>query len=58
VAVSLELMRDLHEYRLVLYALLLVVIMLVRPEGLLGTRELPHLVMDFVRRRRQREAAH
>jgi branched-chain amino acid transport system permease protein len=58
VAVSLELMRDLHEYRLVLYALLLVVIMLVRPEGLLGTRELPHLVMDFSRRRRQREAAH
>jgi branched-chain amino acid transport system permease protein len=57
VAVSLELMRDLHEYRLVLYALLLVVIMLVRPEGLLGTRELPHLVMDFVRRRRQKEAA-
>jgi branched-chain amino acid transport system permease protein len=40
VAVSLEVMRDLQEYRLVLYALLLVVIMLVRPEGLLGTREL------------------
>jgi branched-chain amino acid transport system permease protein len=40
VAVSLELMRDLQEYRLVLYALLLVVIMLVRPQGLLGTREI------------------
>jgi len=40
VAVSLELMRDLQEYRLVLYALLLVVIMLVRPEGLLGNREI------------------
>lgn len=39
-AVTLELMRDLQEYRLVLYALLLVVIMIVRPEGLLGTREL------------------
>jgi branched-chain amino acid transport system permease protein len=38
--VSLELMRDLQEYRLVLYALLLVVIMLVRPQGLLGRREL------------------
>jgi len=57
VAVSLELMRDLNQYRLVLYALLLVVIMLVRPEGVLGTRELPHLVTDFLRRRRQREAA-
>jgi branched-chain amino acid transport system permease protein len=40
VAVSLELMRDLQQYRLVLYALLLIVIMLVRPEGLLGQREL------------------
>ena len=57
VAVSLELMRDLHEYRLVLYALLLVVIMLVRPEGMLGTRELPHVIGDFLQRRRQREAA-
>jgi branched-chain amino acid transport system permease protein len=44
VAVSLELMRDLHEYRLVLYALLLITIMLVRPQGLLGSRELPGLV--------------
>jgi len=52
VAVSLELMRDLHEYRLVLYALLLIVIMLVRPQGLLGTSELPHLLRGFYRRRR------
>jgi branched-chain amino acid transport system permease protein len=57
VAVSLELMRDLHEYRLVLYALLLIVIMLVRPEGLLGTRELPHVLRAFVKRRRHGEAA-
>jgi branched-chain amino acid transport system permease protein len=56
VAVSLELMRDLHEYRLVLYALLLIVIMLVRPQGLLGSRELPHLFSDLYRRRRGREA--
>jgi branched-chain amino acid transport system permease protein len=40
VAVTLELMRDLQQYRLVLYALLLIIIMLVRPEGLLGSREL------------------
>jgi branched-chain amino acid transport system permease protein len=56
VAVSLELMRDLHEYRLVLYALLLIVIMLVRPQGLLGSRELPHVLADLYRRRRGREA--
>jgi branched-chain amino acid transport system permease protein len=43
VAVTLELMRDLQQYRLVLYALLLIIIMLVRPEGLFGARELPQL---------------
>jgi branched-chain amino acid transport system permease protein len=51
VAVSLELMRDLQQYRLVLYALLLIVIMLVRPEGLLGTRELSD-ILPFGRNRR------
>ena len=56
VAVSLELMRDLHEYRLVLYALLLIVIMLVRPQGLLGSRELPHVLSALSRRRRGPEA--
>jgi branched-chain amino acid transport system permease protein len=54
VAVSLELMRDLAEYRLVLYALLLVVIMLVRPEGLLGSRELG---LAFFRRKKRGGAA-
>jgi branched-chain amino acid transport system permease protein len=44
VAVTLELMRDLQQYRLVLYALLLIVIMLVRPEGLFGTRELSDVI--------------
>jgi branched-chain amino acid transport system permease protein len=43
VAVTLELMRDLAQYRLVLYALLLIGIMLVRPQGLFGSRELPQL---------------
>ncbi|HKY38682.1 MAG TPA: branched-chain amino acid ABC transporter permease [Polyangiaceae bacterium] len=40
VAVTLELMRDLQQYRLVLYALLLIAIMLLRPQGLFGTLEL------------------
>lgn len=43
VAVSLELMRDFQEYRLVLYALLLVTIMLVRPQGLFGAYEVDRL---------------
>jgi branched-chain amino acid transport system permease protein len=50
VAVTLELMRDLQQYRLVLYALLLIVIMLVRPEGLLGSRELSDVVRARFRR--------
>jgi branched-chain amino acid transport system permease protein len=50
VAVTLELMRDLQQYRLVLYALLLIVIMLVRPEGLFGTRELSDVVRARWRR--------
>jgi branched-chain amino acid transport system permease protein len=59
VAVSLELMRNLQawgmeQYRLVLYALLLVVIMLVRPQGLLGSRELG---LAFFRRQKKAGAA-
>jgi len=54
VAVTLELMRDLQQYRLVLYALLLIVIMLVRPEGLLGSRELG---LAFFRRAQKKPGA-
>lgn len=53
VAVSLELMRDFQEYRLVLYALLLIAIMLLRPQGLFGTLE----VSTFWRRKREGKAA-
>jgi branched-chain amino acid transport system permease protein len=35
-----ELLRPVKEYRLVLYSLLLIVLMITRPQGLLGTREL------------------
>jgi branched-chain amino acid transport system permease protein len=44
VAVTLELMRDLQQYRLVLYALLLIAIMLLRPQGLFGSRELSEVL--------------
>jgi branched-chain amino acid transport system permease protein len=58
VAVTLELMRDLQQFRLVLYALLLVIIMLVRPGGLLGSRELPDLLRArFGRRKASAEEA-
>jgi branched-chain amino acid transport system permease protein len=40
VGITLELTRDLAQYRLVVYALALILLMLFRPQGLLGTREL------------------
>jgi branched-chain amino acid transport system permease protein len=40
VAVSLELLRGVAQYRLVAYALLLIGMMIWRPQGLLGTREI------------------
>jgi branched-chain amino acid transport system permease protein len=57
VAVTLELMRDLQQYRLVLYALLLIVIMLVRPEGLLGNRELGQVLRARFTRSKAAEGA-
>jgi branched-chain amino acid transport system permease protein len=35
-----ELLRPVKEFRMVIYALLLIVLMITRPQGLLGTREL------------------
>ncbi len=40
VGITLELTRDLSEYRLIAYALTLILLMLFRPQGFLGTREL------------------
>ena len=40
VAVSLELLREFQGYRLIVYALLMIGLMLLRPQGLLGNREL------------------
>lgn len=45
VAVSLELLREFQSYRLIAYALLLVGMMLLRPQGLLGTREFSPAVL-------------
>jgi branched-chain amino acid transport system permease protein len=40
VGVTLELTRDLAQYRLIVYSLLLILLMLFRPQGLFGRREL------------------
>jgi branched-chain amino acid transport system permease protein len=50
-----ELLRPLANYRLVLYALLLIVLMLTRPQGIFGSREIS-LAGLFPRRRKELEA--
>jgi branched-chain amino acid transport system permease protein len=37
---ALELLREFQQYRMVVYSVLLIVLMLLRPQGLFGTREL------------------
>ena len=49
--VALEGLREFAEYRMVLYALLLIVLMLARPTGLFGTREIWDMLPKFLRRR-------
>ena len=48
--VALEALRGAEQYRMVMYSLLLVVLMLTRPTGLLGTRELWDLLPPVRRR--------
>jgi branched-chain amino acid transport system permease protein len=38
--IALEIFRDLDQYRMVVYSILLVVLMLLRPQGIFGTREI------------------
>jgi branched-chain amino acid transport system permease protein len=50
-SLSLEWLRDLQQYRMVMYSLLLIVLMLTRPAGLFGTRELWELSPRWLRRK-------
>ncbi|MBL8879457.1 MAG: branched-chain amino acid ABC transporter permease [Phycisphaerales bacterium] len=45
-----ELLRGVAEYRMIVYALLLIVMMLVRPQGLFGVREAWELIRPLTRR--------
>ena len=51
ITLVMEYFRDISQYRMLIYGLLLVVIMVFRPEGLLGSRE----VWDFLPRSRNVE---
>jgi branched-chain amino acid transport system permease protein len=48
--ISLEALREAQQYRMVMYSLLLIVLMLTRPSGIFGNRELWDM-MPFRRRR-------
>lgn len=47
-----EVLRPVAEYRMVIYSSLLIGMMLLRPQGLLGAREIGEIVRDLVARRR------
>jgi branched-chain amino acid transport system permease protein len=52
-----ELLRGVGEYRMVIYSLTLIVLMLTRPQGVLGDRELDlRPLVSRLRRRRRQEA--
>ncbi len=55
--IALEWLREVAEYRMVMYALLLVFLMLARPTGLFGTREIWDMVPKLFGRRRAAPAA-
>jgi branched-chain amino acid transport system permease protein len=48
---ALEALRGVQQYRMVMYALLLIVLMLTRPSGIFGTREIWDLLPGLFRKR-------
>jgi branched-chain amino acid transport system permease protein len=46
-----ELLRAVREYRMVIYSLLLVILMITRPQGIFGTREIGEVWTRLVTRR-------
>ena len=51
ITLVMEYFRDISQYRMLIYGLLLVIIMVVRPEGLLGNREIWSFLPGFSKRR-------
>jgi branched-chain amino acid transport system permease protein len=48
---ALEALRSVQQYRMVMYSLLLILLMLLRPEGIFGTRELWDILPGLGKRR-------
>jgi branched-chain amino acid transport system permease protein len=53
---GLEALREFQAYRMVVYAALLIVLMLLRPQGIFGTHELWDLAIFKRRSRRAADA--
>jgi branched-chain amino acid transport system permease protein len=53
--ISLQVFTEFQQYRMVVYALLLIVLMLTRPSGLFGSRELWDLIPAWRARRKEPE---
>jgi branched-chain amino acid transport system permease protein len=47
-----ELLRSVREYRMVIYSLLLIILMIARPQGIFGTREITGVVRAWLGSRR------
>ena len=52
-----ELLRSFSQYRMIVYALALIIMMIVRPQGLFGTKEIWELDVWRKLRKRRKEAA-
>jgi branched-chain amino acid transport system permease protein len=48
---ALEALRGVQQYRMVMYALMLIVLMLTRPSGIFGTREIWDILPGLFRKR-------
>jgi branched-chain amino acid transport system permease protein len=55
-ALLTEALRSVAEYRMVAYSLLLILVMILRPQGLLGTQEAWTLIRGMRARRAQTKA--
>ena len=56
-SILVEVLRGVQEYRMVVYSLLLIVLMLTRPTGIFGTREIWDLLPRLTGRRRAGEGS-
>ncbi|HET9595436.1 MAG TPA: branched-chain amino acid ABC transporter permease, partial [Anaeromyxobacteraceae bacterium] len=55
-SLALEGLREFQQYRMVIYSILLIILMLTRPTGIFGTREIWDVLPGLFKKRERREA--